>query len=307
MSPDATNRREWLKQSGAAAVGAAVGATALGASPVNGGPRDATSTHRVAPSRHPDHLKQSASRWCYQSIPLPTLCREATRMGLMGIDLLQQSDWDVVNESGLTVSMGYAADRRDFLTNGFTNRASHSMLIKELVDVLPVAKAKNVPNLIAMFGNRQGRSDSEAIAAAIEGLKQVAPAAEAAGVTICVELLNSKVDHKDYHGDRTWFGVEVMKGVASSRVKLLYDIYHMQIMEGDVIRTIKANKDWIGHYHTGGVPGRHELDETQELNWRAIATAIGETQFAGYLAHEFIPTRTPLESLREAYDICNIE
>ena len=317
MTPDSTNRRDWLKQAGAAAVGAAALGGVARSLNAESSERDAISPAGRVPritaggaipsARHPNHIKQSASRWCYQSIPLPALCKAAARMGLMGIDLLQKSEWDVVNDSGLTVSMGYAADRRDFLSNGFTNRASHPILIKELLDALPAAKAKNVPNLIAMFGSRQGRTDAEAISAAIEGLKQVAPAAEAAGVTICVELLNSKVDHKDYHGDRTWFGVEVMKGVASSRVKLLYDIYHMQIMEGDVIRTIKANKDWIGHYHTGGVPGRHELDETQELNWRGVATAIGETQFTGYLAHEFIPTRDPLSSLQEAYNICNVE
>jgi hydroxypyruvate isomerase len=204
--------------------------------------------------------------------------------------------------------MGYAADRRDFLTNGFTNRASHPMLIKELVDALPLARAGGVPNLIAMFGNRAGRSDSEAIAAAIDGLRQVAPAAEANGVTVCVELLNSKVDHRDYHGDRTWFGVEVMQGVGSPRVKLLYDIYHMQIMEGDVIRTIGTNAAWIGHYHTGGVPGRHELDDTQELNWAAVMRAIAASGFAGYVAHEFVPTRAdPLASLAEAFAICDVD
>ena len=298
MTPDSTTRREWFLQTGAAGV-AALGVATLGA--------DAASAGTPTARRHPNHIKQSASRWCYQAIPLPQLCREGMRMGLMGIDLLQRADWDVVNDNGLACTMGYAADRRDFLSNGFTNRASHAMLIKELDAALPVARAKGVPNLIAMFGNRAGRSDGEAIAAAVEGLKQIAPAAEAAGVTICVELLNSKVDHKDYHGDRTWFGVEVVKGVGSSRVKLLYDIYHMQIMEGDVIRTIGQNKDWIGHYHTGGVPGRHELDETQELNWRAVMTAIAATGYTGYVAHEFIPTRDPLTSLREAYETCNVE
>jgi hydroxypyruvate isomerase len=305
MSTHATNRRDWLRQTGAAALGAA----ALGALP---GSLDAAATGTLSGAagtgaRRHGRIRQSASRWCYAGIPLPQLCKAAGQIGLMGIDLLQRADWDVVNDSGLTCTMGYAADRRDFLTNGFTNRASHAMLIRELEDALPVAKQKNVPNLIAMFGNRAGRTDAEAIAAAIEGLKQVAPAAEAAGVTICVELLNSRVDHRDYHGDHTWFGVEVMKGVGSSRVKLLYDIYHMQIMEGDVIRTIRQNKDWIGHFHTGGVPGRHELDETQELNWRAVMTAIDATAYTGYVAHEFVPTRDPLTSLREAFEICNID
>jgi hydroxypyruvate isomerase len=251
-------------------------------------------------------LKQSASRWCYGKIPLDELCIAAKNIGLVGIDLLQQNDWNVVRDHGLTCSMGYAADRADFLTNGFVNRASHPMLIRELELALPIAKASGVPNLIAMFGSRQGRPDSVAIPAAIEGLRKIAPLAEEQGVNICVELLNSKVDHPDYAGDHTAFGAEVMKGVGSQRVKLLYDIYHMQIMEGDVIRTIRQNHEVIGHYHTGGVPGRHELDDTQELNWRAVMTAIADTGFTGFVAHEFVPTRDPLTSLREAFEICDV-
>ena len=168
MNTHATNRRDWLRQTGAAALGTA----ALGALP---GSLDAAATGTLADATgvagpHPGHIRQSASRWCYAGIPLPQLCKAAGQIGLMGIDLLQRADWDVVNDSGLTCTMGYAADRRDFLTNGFTNRASHAMLIRELEDALPVAKQKNVPNLIAMFGNRAGRTDAEAIAAAIEGL-----------------------------------------------------------------------------------------------------------------------------------------
>ena len=251
-------------------------------------------------------IKQSASRWCYQKIPLPELCRAGKAMGLVAIDLLQPAEWDVVNEAGLVCSMGYPADRRDFLRAGFTNAANHAMLLKELEATLPLAKAKRVPNLIAMFGNRDGRGDREAIASAIAGLKRIAPLAEETGVTVCVELLNSKVDHKDYHGDRTWFGVEVMQGVDSPRVKLLYDIYHMQIMEGDVIRTIRDTAPWLGHFHTGGVPGRNELDDSQELNWRSVMRAIAGTGYQGYVAHEFVPTRDPLTSLREAVQLCDV-
>jgi hydroxypyruvate isomerase len=258
------------------------------------------------PANTSGRLKQSASRWCYGKIPLPDLCAAGKAMGLSGIDLLQRSDWGVVRDHGLTCSMGYANDRADFLGNGFTNRASHPMLLAELEDAIPAAKKAGVPNVIAMFGNRQGRSDATGISAAIDGLKKIAPLAEEQGVTVCVELLNSKVDHPDYQGDHTAFGVEVMKGVASSRVKLLYDIYHMQIMEGDVIRTIRDNHQYIAHYHTGGVPGRHELDGTQELNWRAVMTAIADTGFTGFVAHEFVPTRDPLTSLREAVRICDV-
>jgi hydroxypyruvate isomerase len=251
-------------------------------------------------------LKQSASRWCYGKIPLPELCVAARKIGLSGIDLLQQADWHVVRDHGLTVSMGYTNDRPDFLKNGFVNRASHPMLLRELEVALPVARAAGVPNLIAMFGNREGRTNAEAIPAAIDGLRKIAPLAEEQGINVCVELLNSKVDHPDYAGDHTAFGVEVMKGVGSSRVKLLYDIYHMQIMEGDVIRTIGQNHQYIAHYHTGGVPGRHEIDDTQELNWRAVMKAIADTGFTGFVAHEFVPTRDPLTSLREAFEICNV-
>ena len=251
-------------------------------------------------------LKQSVSRWPYARIPLPDFCKAGAAMGLKAIDLLQPGDWETVREHGLVCSMGYPADRRDFLSNGFNNRASHAMLLSELERTIPLAARHGVPNVIAMFGNRQGRSDAEGIAASTEGLKRIAPLAEEHKVTVCLELLNSKVDHRDYHGDHTAFGVEVIRNVGSPRVKLLYDIYHMQIMEGDVIRTIRDNIAHIAHFHTGGVPGRHELDETQELNWRAVAKAIVETGFSGFFAHEFVPTRDPLTSLRQAVAICDV-
>lgn len=251
-------------------------------------------------------LRQSVSRWPYSKIPLAEFCDACKAMGLAAIDLLQPAEWDVVRKRGLVCSMGYPTDRRDFLSNGFNNRASHGMLIGELERTIPLAAKHGVPNVIAMFGNREGRSDAEGIKACSEGLKRVAPLAERHGVTICVELLNSKVDHKDYQGDHTAFGVEVMKSVGSPRVKLLYDIYHMQIMEGDVIRTIRDNIQHIAHFHTGGVPGRHELDETQELNWRTVAKAIADTGFGGFVAHEFVPTRDPLRSLREAIEVCSV-
>ena len=252
-------------------------------------------------------LRQAAARWCYEKIPLRDFAQAAKRIGLAGIDLLQPADWDIVREYGLTCSMGYPTARRDFLTVGFNDRANHRLLLGELERTIPLAAQAGVPNVIAMFGNRAGKSDAAAIAASIEGLAKIKPLAEQHGVTVCVELLNSKVDHRDYHGDHTAFGVEVMKGVASPRVKLLYDIYHMQIMEGDVIRTIRDNIAHIGHFHTGGVPGRHELDAKQELNWRAIATAIADTSYAGFVAHEFMPTGDPLTSLKAAYDVFNVE
>jgi hydroxypyruvate isomerase len=163
-----------------------------------------------------------------------------------------------------------------------------------------------IPNVITFFGNKRGMGDEEATANCVAGLNRVKKIGEDHGVTICVELLNSKVNHADYQGDRTPFGVAIVKAVDSPRVKLLYDIYHMQIMEGDLVHTIKDQHQYIGHYHTGGVPGRHELDDTQEVNWRAVCRAIVDTGFTGYLAHEFVPTRDPLTSLREAVMLCDV-
>jgi hydroxypyruvate isomerase len=258
------------------------------------------------PVNRKGRIKQSVSRWPYSKIPLPEFCKACAAMGLKAIDLLQPADWDIVRDCGLVCSMGYPTDRRDFLSNGFNNRASHAMLLGELERTIPLAAKHGVPNVIAMFGNRQGRSDADGISACVDGLKRIAPLAEEQKINVCVELLNSKVDHPDYQGDHTAFGVAVMKGVGSPRVKLLYDIYHMQIMEGDVIRTIRDNIAYIAHFHTGGVPGRHELDETQELNWRAVATAIADTGFSGFVAHEFVPTRDLLTSLRQAVAICDV-
>ncbi len=262
-------------------------------------------TNRLT-AQPPGRLKQSASRWCYRSIALPDLCKAGKEMGLAGIDLLALEDWPVVRQNGLVCSMGYAAIRDDFIPRGFNDPANHDLLVGELEKALPIAAQQGVPNLIAMFGNRQGRSDEQATQACVTGLRRIAPTAERHGVTICVELLNSKVDHKDYQGDRTAFGANIIEAVGSPRVKLLYDIYHMQIMEGDVIRTIRQHAAHIGHFHTGGVPGRHELDDTQELNWHAVARAIADTGFAGYVAHEFVPTREPLRSLKEAVEVCTV-
>ena len=251
-------------------------------------------------------LRQSVSRWPFARIPLRDFCRAAKAMGLAGIDLLQPAEWDVVRGFGLVPSMGYPADRPDFIATGFNDPKNHALLLKELERAIPLAASHGVPNVITMFGNRHGLSDDAGADNCIAGLTKIKALAEEHRVTVCVELLNSRVDHKDYMGDRTAFGVRVMRGVGSPRVKLLYDIYHMQIMEGDVIRTIRDNREWIGHFHTGGVPGRHELDGTQELNYRAIATAIAEAGFDGFVAHEFEPTRDPLTALREAVAVCRV-
>ncbi|HKF70094.1 MAG TPA: sugar phosphate isomerase/epimerase family protein [Vicinamibacterales bacterium] len=249
-------------------------------------------------------VKQSVTRWTYRSMALPDLCRAAADIGLTAIDLLEEPDWSTVRQFGLVCSMGYAGGGS--IPDGLNVKANHNMIVANFERLIPRAEAQRVPNVITFFGNRRGMGDDEAIANCVEGLNRVKRVAEDHGVTICIELLNSKVNHKDYQGDHTVFGAAVIKAVGSPRVKLLYDIYHMQIMEGDVIRTIRANHDLIGHYHTGGVPGRHELDDSQEINWRAVCLAIADTGFTGYLAHEFEPTRDPLMSLREAVALCDV-
>jgi hydroxypyruvate isomerase len=288
----AVTRRHALAAAGAAFAGAAHEAAWAGQAPSSG---------RVVRS---GRLKQSASRWCYASLSLPELCRALRDMGLTAVDLLEESEWEVARENGLTCSMAYGG--AGTISDGLNVRANHDAIVENLSRSVPKAATLGLPNVITFFGNRRGMSDAEAISSCVAGLNRVKGIAEDSGVTICVELLNSKVDHPDYQGDRTWFGLEVVRSVDSPRVRLLYDIYHMQIMEGDIISTIRENHDWIAHYHTGGVPGRHELDGSQELNWRAVAAAIAETGFQGYVAHEFVPTRDPLTSLREAVALCDV-
>ena len=218
---------------------------------------------RRGPEPGAGRVKQSVSYWPYARIKLPEFAAAVKKIGLVAIDLLQPEEWPIVRDAGLVSSMGYPSTRRDFLTRGFNDPANHDLLVDEIERTLPIAARAGVPNVIAMFGNRKGIPDDRGADACIAGLSRIKASAERHNVTVCVELLNSKVDHKDYMGDRTPWAVKVMQGVNSPRVKLLYDIYHMQIMEGDVIRTIQDNFAHIGHFHTGGVPGRHELDGAQ--------------------------------------------
>ncbi|PVX29276.1 hydroxypyruvate isomerase [Sphingomonas pokkalii] len=250
-------------------------------------------------------LKQSVSRWCYQDIPLDRLCAEAARIGLQGIDLLQPSEYAIPARYGLRCTMGYAADLMT-IPNGLNRRENHAAIERAFRAGIPLAAKAGVPNVIAFSGNRRGMSDDEGAENTIIGLNRVKRIAEDSGVTICVELLNSRVDHPDYMADHTAWGVRVAKEVNSPRVKLLYDIYHMQIMEGDLIHTIRTSIPWIGHFHTGGVPGRHNLDDTQEVNWRAVAQAIADLSFQGYVAHEFVPQGDPLTALAQAVRIFTV-
>jgi hydroxypyruvate isomerase len=249
-------------------------------------------------------LKQSVCRWCYQKIPLREFCKSVADLGLPAIDLLTPEEWPVAKEFGLVTSMGSGLGGT--IPDGLNDPANHEAIVRSLEAGIPLAAKAGVPNVITFFGNRKGRADTEAIENCVNALNRVKRVAEDHRVTVCVELLNSKVNHKDYQGDRTPFGVAVVSAVNSPRVKLLYDIYHMQIMEGDVIRTIRDNRQWIAHYHTGGVPGRNEIDGSQELNYPAIARAIVDLGFTGYMAQEFIPTRDPITSLREAVMLCDV-
>jgi hydroxypyruvate isomerase len=256
-----------------------------------------------APAAPAGRLKQSAAKWCYGKIPMEDFCRQGAEIGLSGVDLVEPPDWPTIKKYGLvpTITSGKAR-----IPDGWNRKESHDRLEAEIKERIVGAAAAKVPNVITFSGNRAGMSDDVGKENCIIGLKRVSKFAEDHGVSVILELLNSKVDHKDYMCDHTAWGVDVVKAVDSPRVKLLYDIYHMQIMEGDVIRTIRQNIQYIGHFHTGGVPGRHELDDTQELQWRTIAQAIADLKFDGFIAHEFVPVKDPMTSLKQAIELCTV-
>ena len=257
-----------------------------------------------APTRRKGQIKQSVSRWCYEKIPLDDLCVYAAQIGLKGVDLLKPDEYEIPGRHGLVCSMAYAGGGE--IPTALNRVENHARIEEGFRKNIPLAAKAGVPNVITFSGNRAGMSDEEGAKNTIAGLNRVKKIAEDYGVTICMELLNSKVNHKDYMCDHTAWGVQVVQAVNLPRVKLLYDIYHMQIMEGDLVRTIQQNIQWLGHFHTGGVPGRHELDGTQEVQWDGVMRGIVAANFQGYVAHEFVPTRDPLTSLREAADLCDV-
>jgi hydroxypyruvate isomerase len=250
------------------------------------------------------NINQSVSRWCYNKVPFDDLCVAAKKMGYKSIELLGAKEIEAVKKHGLTCAMlsGFGGG----IAEAFNRKENHDKLEKSMRDGIDFAAANELPNLITFSGNRKGMADDEGAANCVLGLKRVVGYAEEKKVTIIIELLNSKVNHKDYMADKSAWGVDVCKKIGSERVKLLYDIYHMQIMEGDVIATIKANHQYFGHYHTGGVPGRNEIDETQELYYPAIMKAIVETGYKGWVGQEFIPKRDPLTSMEQAFRICDV-
>jgi hydroxypyruvate isomerase len=245
-------------------------------------------------------MKHSICRWCYESMPLEDLCRLAVSLGYRGIDLVTPDYFPILKRHNLIGTM----TPTHAIEIGLAQKRNWEECLASIRQAIDATADAGFPNVICFSGNRDGIDADEGLRNCAAAIRQVVRLAEKRGVTICMELLNSRLDHPDYLCDHTAWGAELARVVGSERFKLLYDIYHMQIMEGDIVATIRANSGFIAHYHTGGVPGRHEIDETQELNYAAIIRAIAETGFDGWLAQEFIPTRDPAASLAEAARIC---
>lgn len=251
------------------------------------------------------NVNHSVCKWCYPKVALDDLCKAVKDMGMSSIELLGPEDWPTLKKYDLTCAMPQGAGKG--IVDGWNNPALHDELLASFEDVIPKAASAGFDKIITFSGNRKGLSDEEGLENCAKGLKRLMKTAEKHKVTVTMELLNSKVNHKDYQCDHTKWGVELVKMIGSDRFKLLYDIYHMQIMEGDVIATIKEYHPYISHYHTGGVPGRGEIDETQELYYPAIVKAILDTGYKGHLAQEFVPKRLDvLDSLRQSVKICDI-
>jgi hydroxypyruvate isomerase len=289
-----TNRRHVIKNilAGSAAVAA-------------GSALPAFASTEKKPYQLKGNIQHSVCRWCFNDTPLEQLCAFANEIGLKGIDLVGPKDWPTLKKYNLVSTMCNGAELG--LTKGWNDKQYHAQLIKNYMEHIDLVAAAGFKNLFCASGNRNGMDDETGLKNCVDGLKQVIGYAEKKGVVLQMELLNSKIDHKDYMCDKSWWGVELCKRIASPNFKLLYDIYHMQIDEGDVIRTIQNYNVYFGHYHTAGVPGRHEIDETQELYYPAIMKAIVKTGFNDYVAQEFIPTASDkLGSLRKAVEICDV-
>jgi hydroxypyruvate isomerase len=282
------NRRSAIKS--ALAAGAAISVPTLPAAEPKGG-----------------RLKQGVCFWTYQKwYTLDQLCQEAVKIGLKGIDLVTPDQYATVQKYGLVPSMTSAA-APNTIPIGLNRLENHEGVLAKLSEDINRAAAAGVPNVITFSGNRRGMPDAEGLHNCAIGLNKIKALAEEKRVTVNLELLNSKVNHPDYMADHSAWGIELMKQVNSPSVKLLYDIYHMQIMEGDLMRTIKQNIAFFGHFHTGGNPGRHELDDTQEVNWHAVAKQIADTGFTGFVSHEFVPIKTPpIQGLYQAFEICTV-
>jgi len=248
-------------------------------------------------------IQQSVCKWCYPKMSVEELAQASAKLGIVGMDLISPEEWPAAMKYGIRPVMSNGPTT---IGEGMNRRETHAALEPAFRKIIDQAAAEKIPSVICFSGNRRGISDEEGLENCRLLLAKVTAQAEDRGVQLVMELLNSKVDHKDYQCDHTPWGVELVKRVASPNFKLLYDIYHMQIMEGDVIRTIRENIQYIAHFHTGGVPGRNEINDSQELNYATVARAILDTGFKGYFAHEFIPKRDPVTSLREAVLLCDV-
>ncbi|MCX6203876.1 MAG: TIM barrel protein [Bacteroidetes bacterium] len=251
------------------------------------------------------NINHSACRWCYSDIPTESLAKSFKQLGMVGMDLVGPSEWKILKDNGLTSTMCNGAEIS--LTEGFNTIQYHDKLVKNYIEHINYVADAGYTNLICFSGSRRGMDDETGLNNCVTGLKKIMALAEKRGVVIQMELLNSRVDHKDYMCDRSSWGVELCKRLGSPNFKLLFDIYHMQIDEGDIIHSINTNHAYYGHYHTGGVPGRNEIDERQELYYPAIMRAILKTGFKGYVAQEFIPAdKDPIASLAAAIKICDV-
>lgn len=248
-------------------------------------------------------IKQSLTFWPFGNVPAEELFQAAAEIGYECIELVPESHWPAVRAAGLKIAI---VGGHTTLENGLNKRENHDRIEQELRTSIRKAVENDIPSLIIFSGNRNGLDDDEGIEICAEGIKRVIKEAEDNGIVLCMELLNSKVDHPDYQCDHTAWGVKLCQAVDSPNCKLLYDIYHMQIMEGDIIRTIRDNIDYIGHFHTAGNPGRRDLDQDQELYYPAIMRAIAETSYQGYVGHEFTPKGDWRAAIRHAFDLCNV-
>jgi hydroxypyruvate isomerase len=254
-------------------------------------------------------IRHSVCKWCYPMVPLEALCKVAPELGLTSIELLGPKEWPVLQEHNLTCAMttNPTVDGLGGISKAFNRVDYHDKLVAAYEEWIPLAAKAGLKNVICFSGNRNGMDDETGLENCAKGLKRLMGLCEKLEINLCMELLNSKVDHRDYQCDRTPWGVELCKQVGSERFKLLYDIYHMQIMEGDVIATLRQYRNYIAHYHTGGVPGRNEIDDSQELNYPAIMKAIVETGYTGFVGQEFIPKRPDkLASLKQGILICDV-
>jgi len=250
-------------------------------------------------------IKQSVCYWCFirNGVTPEQVIKESAKIGYASVEMPPQEYWNMVRDNGMVIAtlVGHSS-----LTDGLNKRSNHNRIEQEILENLDIAVKNGVPGLICFSGNRQGLSDEEGLEATAEGLIRVAKAAEEKGVNLLLELLNSKRDHKDYQCDHTPWGVEVCKLVNSPRVRLLYDIYHMQIMEGDLIQTIRDNIQYIGHFHTAGNPGRRDMDEEQEIYYPAVMRTIANSGYDMYVGQEFVPKGDPIEALRTAFKLCDV-